>query len=63
MIIDIDNYYLLLGLDFFNKIGVVVDVEKGLIQCRQGFGNNIQTLPLNMVNMLHLVLEDNNMIE
>jgi hypothetical protein len=31
-VVDIDNYDLLLGLDFLMKIGVVVDVEKGVIQ-------------------------------
>jgi hypothetical protein len=31
MIVDIDNYDILLGLDFFIKIGTMVDVEKGLI--------------------------------
>jgi hypothetical protein len=61
MIIDMDNYDLLLSLDFFMKIGAMVDVEKGLIQIRQGLGNNIQVFPLNMVNVLHLVLENNNM--
>jgi hypothetical protein len=61
MIINIDSYDLLLSLDFFMKIGAMVDVEEGLIQIRQGPGNNVQVLPLNMVNVLHLVLEDNNM--
>jgi hypothetical protein len=32
MIIDVDNYDLLLGLDFLIKIGPVGDVEKGTIQ-------------------------------
>lgn len=61
MIIDIDNYDLFLSLDFFMKIGAMVDVEKGLIQIKQGPRNNVQVLPLNMVNMLHLVLENSNM--
>jgi hypothetical protein len=34
MIVDIDSYDLLVGLDFFIKIGVVVDMEKGLIHIR-----------------------------
>ncbi len=49
MIVDINSYDLLLGLDFLIKIGAVVDVEKCLIQIGQGLGNNIQLLPLNMV--------------
>ncbi len=61
MIIDIDNNDLLLSLNFLMKIGAMVDVEKGLIQIRQAPRNNIQVLPLNMVNVLHLVLEDNSM--
>jgi predicted aspartyl protease len=31
MVIYIDNYDILLGLDFLIKIGVIVDVEQGLI--------------------------------
>jgi hypothetical protein len=41
MIIDIDNYDLLLSLDFLMKIGAMVDVEKGLIHIRQTPRNNI----------------------
>jgi hypothetical protein len=32
LVVDIYNYDLLLGLDFLMKIGVVVDIEKGIIQ-------------------------------
>jgi hypothetical protein len=55
MIIDINSYDLLLSLDFLIKIGEMVDVKKSLTQIKQGPGNNVQVLPLNMVNMLHLV--------
>jgi hypothetical protein len=55
MVVDIDSYNLLFGLNFLIKIGIVVDVEKGIIQVRQGPGNNIQVLPLSMVNMLQVV--------
>ncbi len=41
MTINTNNYDLLLGLDFLIKIGVVVDVEKGLVQIRQGPGKNV----------------------
>lgn len=34
------------------KIGVVVDVECGLIQVKQGPSFNVKVLPLNMVNMM-----------
>jgi hypothetical protein len=31
MVVDTDSYDVLLGLDFLMKIGVVVDVERGLL--------------------------------
>lgn len=49
---DTNNYDFLLGLDSLIKICVVMDLENGLIQIRQGPKNNVQILPLNMVNML-----------
>jgi len=52
MVVDTDSYDLLLRLDFLIKIGTIVDVEKGTIQIKQGPRNNLQVLPLNMVNML-----------
>jgi hypothetical protein len=42
----------LLGLDFLIKIGVIVDVERGLIQVRHGLSANVEVLPLTMVNLL-----------
>jgi hypothetical protein len=52
MVVDTDSYDILLGLDFLMKIGVVVDVEQGLIQVRHGPGTNVEVLPLTMVNLL-----------
>jgi hypothetical protein len=52
MVVDIDSYDVLLGLDFLMKIGAVVDVELGLIQVRHGPGTNVEVLPLTMVNLL-----------
>jgi hypothetical protein len=52
MVVDTDNYNVLLGLDFLIKIGPVVDIKKCLIHVWQGPGSNVQVLPLNMVNML-----------
>ncbi len=44
-----------------------MDVEKGIIQVRQGLRNNIEVLRLNMVNMLKVVKKqiqlDNEAIE
>jgi len=52
MVVDMDNYDVLLGLDLLIKIGAIVDVERGLIQVRHGPGTNVEVLPLTMVNML-----------
>jgi hypothetical protein len=52
MVVDMDSYDVLLGLDFLMKIGAVVDVERGLIQVRHGPGTNVEVLPLTMVNLL-----------
>jgi hypothetical protein len=41
MILDIIRYDLILGLEFFIKIGAVVDLEKNLIQIKQGPGNDV----------------------
>jgi hypothetical protein len=53
MVVDIDSYEILLGLDFLIKIGAIVDVERSLIQVRHGPRANVEVLPLTMVNMLH----------
>jgi len=52
MVMDMDSYDVLLGLDFLMKIGAVMDVERGLIQVRHGPGTNVEVLPLTMVNLL-----------
>jgi hypothetical protein len=31
MVVDTNNYDIILGLDFLTNIGVVVDIEKGMI--------------------------------
>jgi predicted aspartyl protease len=55
MVVDTDSYDVLLGLDFLMKIGAIVDVERGLIQVRKGPGDNVEVLPLTMVNLLQNV--------
>ncbi len=55
LVVDTDNYDLLLGLDFLIKIGTIVDVEKGLIQVRNGLEMEMEVLPLNVVNMLQVL--------
>ncbi len=55
MIVNINSYDLLLGLIFLIKIGAIVDIKRGIIQVRQVPSNNIQVLPLNMVNMHQVV--------
>jgi hypothetical protein len=52
MVVDTDNYDVLLGLDLLIKIGAIVDVEQGLIQVRRDPGSDVEVLPLTMVNML-----------
>jgi len=52
MVVDMDSYDVLLGLDFLMKIGAVVDVERGLLQVRHGLGTNVEVLLLTMVNLL-----------
>jgi len=52
MVVDMDNYDVLLGLDLLIKIGMIVDVEQGLIQVRRGPRSDVEVLPLTMVNML-----------
>lgn len=42
MVVDIDNYDILLGLDFLIRINVTMDVEHGLIQVRHGPGPNVE---------------------
>lgn len=58
MVVDTNNYDVLLGLDFLIKIGAMVDVEHGLIQIKQGLDYNVQVLPLTMVNMLQIVIKN-----
>jgi hypothetical protein len=53
--VNTNNYDLLLGLDFLIKIGVIVDVEKGIIQVHNGPRIKVEVLPLNVVNMLQVL--------
>lgn len=55
LVVDIQNYDLLLGLDFLMNIKVVVDVEKGIILVQNSSGVTMEALPLHIVNMLQLV--------
>jgi hypothetical protein len=52
LVVNINNYDLLLGLEFFMKIGVVVDVGKGVIHVWNGFNTSIQVLPHNVVTKM-----------
>jgi hypothetical protein len=55
--VDTNSYDIILGLDFLMKIGVVADVEKGVIQLQNGLGMAVELLPFTIVIMLHLVVE------
>jgi hypothetical protein len=52
LIVDTDNYDILLGLDFLMKIGAMVDVEKGVIHVHNELGMEFELLPLIVVNMV-----------
>jgi hypothetical protein len=52
MVVDIDSYDILLGLDLLIKIGAIVDIEHGLIQVRKGPGADVEILPLTVVNLV-----------
>jgi hypothetical protein len=54
MVLDIDGYNLLMGLDFLMKIGDVADVERGLIQIRIGLELDVQVLLPNTILMLFI---------
>jgi hypothetical protein len=55
MVVDINGYDVLLGHNFLIKIGIVVHVEWNLIQIQHGPRENVQMLPLNMVDLLQVL--------
>jgi predicted aspartyl protease len=52
LVVDTNTYNLLLGIDFFMKIGAMVNVEKNTIQVSHGSRVNVEMLPLNVVNIV-----------
>jgi hypothetical protein len=54
---DTNSYDVLLGLDFLMKIGVVVDVENGIIQVCNGLSMEVELLPLTIITMLQFISE------
>ncbi len=58
MVVDMHSYKILMGLSFLVKIGVIMDVKRGLIQVINDIGLDIQVLPLNTINMINLVGND-----
>jgi len=55
LVVNTHNYDLLLGLDFLIKIGIVVNVEKGIIQVCNEPRMEVEVLPLNVVHMLQVL--------
>jgi hypothetical protein len=53
--VNINNYNVLLGLDFLMKIGTIVGVEKGVIHVWNGLSVVMEVLPLNVINMFQMV--------
>jgi len=58
MVVDMHSYNILMGSSFFVKIGVILDVKRGLIQVINGIGLDIQVLSLNTINMINFVGND-----
>ncbi len=52
LMVDINNYNLLLGLDFLMTIKTIIDVEKRVIQVHNRPCMEVEILFLNLVNML-----------
>jgi hypothetical protein len=52
MVLDIDGYNLLMGLNFLLKIGAIMDVERGLIQITNNPGLDVQVLSPNTINVV-----------
>lgn len=56
LVVNINNYDLLLGLDFLTKIRMVVDVEKGVIHVWNRPNVLVEVLPFNVVNALQRII-------
>jgi hypothetical protein len=54
-VVDIDSYDMLLGLDFFIKVGTIVDVEKGIILVCNKPKMEVEVLSLNVMSMLQVL--------
>jgi hypothetical protein len=55
LVVDNNNYDLLLGLNNLMKIGVIVVVEKRMIHVQNCLGVAMEIIPLNVVNMFQMV--------
>jgi hypothetical protein len=51
LILETDNYDVLLVLDIFLNVGVIIDVEKGVIQVHNEPNMEVEMLPFIVVNM------------
>ncbi len=52
LVVDINTYNFLLGLNFLMKIGAMVNAKKGTIHVRHGPRADVEMLPLNVVNII-----------
>jgi hypothetical protein len=59
MVLNIDGYNLLMGLNFLLKIGAVMDVERGLIQITNNPGLDVQVLSPNTINVVSSLTNGN----
>jgi hypothetical protein len=53
MVVNSNNYNMLIGLEFLLKIMAIINVEKYLMQIRNGLVfDHVQVLPLNVINVI-----------
>jgi len=62
MIININEYNLLMDLDFLMKIRAIVDVERGLIQIKNSPGLDVRVLPLSIIDVISSMSGDESRI-
>jgi hypothetical protein len=55
LVVNTNNYDLLLGLDFIMKIGAIIDVEKRVIQVWKGPSVEVEVLLLTVIDMLQRI--------
>lgn len=53
MVVNTNSYNMLIGLEFLLKIMAIINIEKCLMQIRNGLVlDHVQVLPLNVINVV-----------